>query len=97
VSTDSDDVQVTFDADADGYVLTVDGVRAGVAEVLRGDGVMIFTHTEVAPEFGGRGLAKALISRALADVAAQGLAVEARCHFVAAYLAKNPDAARLAG
>lgn len=97
MSTDSDDIQVTYDADASGYVLTVDGERAGVAETLRRDGVMIFTHTEVAPEYGGRGLAKVLISRALADVAAQDLAVEARCTFVAAYLAKNPDAARLAG
>lgn len=96
MSTHTEDVQVAYDADANGYVLTVDGERAGVAEVLRGDGVMIFTHTELAPEFGGRGLAKVLLSRALADVAAQDLAVEARCHFVAAYLMKNPDAARRA-
>jgi uncharacterized protein len=64
VNIHTEDVQVAYDTDANGYVLTVDGEPAGVAEVLRGDGVMIFTHTEIAPEFGGRGLAKVLLARA---------------------------------
>jgi hypothetical protein len=96
VSADGDDVQVAYDEAACGYVLTVDGERAGVAEVVLDDDLAIFTHTEIAPEFGGRGLGSVLLGRALADVAAQDLAVEARCGFVSAYLAKHPDAARTA-
>ncbi len=45
--------------------------RRGVLD----DDVAIFTHTEIAPEFGGRGSGSVLMGRALADVAAQGLAV----------------------
>ncbi len=90
MSADSDDVQVFYDEAACGYVLTVDGERAGVAEVVLDDGLAIFTHTEIAPEFGGRGLGSVLLGRALADVAAQELAVEARCGFVASYLAEAP-------
>lgn len=94
MSTHTEDVQMAYDADASGFVLTVDGELAGVAEVLRGNGVMIVTHTEIVPELGGLGLAKVLLARALADVAAQDLAVEARCHLAATCLMKNPDAAR---
>lgn len=93
----SEQIQVSFDDAASAYVVTVDGARAGTAEVILGEDVAVFTHTEIGAEFGGRGLAKVLLAEALADVGARGLAVESRCGFVSAYLAKNPDAARVAG
>lgn len=96
MSDDTADVQVGFEESESAYLLTVDGERAGTAGVVLLDDRAIFTHTEIGEAFGGRGLATRLIAGALADVARRDLPVEARCAFVAGYLAKNPDAARLA-
>ncbi|MDO8106262.1 GNAT family N-acetyltransferase [Isoptericola sp. b441] len=94
--TDDTGAQVRYDEEAGGYLLTVEGQRAGVAEVERRGDVMAFTHTEIDPDFGGRGLGTVLVSRALADVAEEGLAVEPECTFVAGYLERHPEAARRA-
>ncbi|AZG48345.1 GNAT family N-acetyltransferase [Gordonia insulae] len=50
----------------------------------------VFFHTEVAEEFGGRGLGTILIREALDDTRAQGRAIVGVCPMVAAFLRKNP-------
>jgi uncharacterized protein len=57
-----------------------------------GDGQISFLHTEVAPEFGGRGLAKQLVTEELADARRRGLAVLPYCPYVAKVIAQNLDA-----
>jgi uncharacterized protein len=59
------------------------------------DGVVTFTHTEVPPELGGKGIGSKLIKGALDQVRADGLKVIAMCPFVKAYLEKHPDYADL--
>lgn len=54
-------------------------------------GVITFTHTEVPPKFGGRGIGSALVRGALEAARARGLKVVAKCPFVAAYMAKHPE------
>lgn len=92
-------------ASAQRYEITVDGtadgVVAGFAEYRdRVDGAdteRIFFHTEVADEFGGRGLATILVRQALDDARARGLVIVGVCPLVAAFLEKHPeyaDAAR---
>lgn len=88
-----DSVEVRFDPEASAYVVLVDGVRAGEAQVQRDDGVVTFVHTELDPAFGGRGLGSRLVGGALALVRDEGLKVRVRCHFVHSYLAKHPEAA----
>jgi predicted GNAT family acetyltransferase len=56
---------------------------------------MTFTHTEVAPEVEGRGIASRLVQGALEQARAQGLKVVPRCRFVSAYIAKHPEFADL--
>lgn len=80
---------------------TADGVVAGFAEYRdRVDGAdteRVFFHTEVADEFGGRGLATTLVREALDDARARGLVIVGVCPLVAAFLEKHPeyaDAAR---
>ncbi|WP_129338213.1 GNAT family N-acetyltransferase [Cellulomonas endophytica] len=85
---------VRFDEGSSAYVLEVDGSPVGRADVRLGDGVAVFTHTEVDPDRGGQGLGTVLVREALADAARRGLAVEPACAFVAAYLRRHPDAAR---
>ncbi|MFE9748679.1 GNAT family N-acetyltransferase [Saccharothrix saharensis] len=73
------------------YEVRLDGELGGFAEYTAADGVVTFTHTEVAVE--GKGLGSRLVRHALEDVRAKGLTVVARCPFVRGYLEKHPELA----
>lgn len=79
------------------YEITADGEPAGFVEYHRHRGVIAFLHTEVGDEFGGQGVASALIEYALDDAREQGLRVEPFCPFVRGYLAKHPEYLDLVG
>ncbi|MFL1599734.1 GNAT family N-acetyltransferase [Gordonia sp. CNJ-863] len=75
---------------------TPDGVVAGFAEYRdRTDPETgterVFFHTEVAEEFGGRGLATILVRQALDDTRSRGLTIVGVCPLVAAFLGKHPE------
>ncbi len=76
---------------------TADGVVAGFAEYRdrvddSGAGTeRVFFHTEVAEEFGGRGLATILVREALDDARSRGLIIVGVCPLVAAFLEKHPE------
>ena len=72
-----------FELDADGHT--------AVAHYTLAPGVITFTHTEVPPELGGRGVGSKLARGALDDARAQGLKVVANCPFIAGYIAKHPE------
>jgi uncharacterized protein len=67
------------------------GDALGGFTVFRTDdeGRLVFPHTEIDPEFEGRGLGSALVGEALADVARRGEVVVPTCTFVAGYLRKH--------
>lgn len=90
------DPVVRFDPTSSAYLVTVDGEPAGAAFVQRDGDVVVFTHTEVDPQLEGRGVGSTLVAKALEDVTEQGLAVRPDCPFVAAYLRRHPEAARVA-
>ena len=50
-----------------------------------------FIHTEIAPEFGGRGLARQLVTEELDDARRRQLAVLPFCPFVRKIIAQSPD------
>ena len=73
------------------YEAHVDDALAGVLEyVVRRDRI-ILVHTEVTPEFEGRGVAAALTRFALDDARQLGRRVIAACPYVKQYLARHPD------
>jgi len=86
----SDEVTVSHDAAGHRYELHVGGQLAGyLAYSPRLDGVLIFTHTEVRPEYEGRGYAGLLAEAALDDARATGHKIVARCPYVASYIASH--------
>jgi len=88
-------ISVTHEADHCRFDLTVDGTPAGVLEYRRdGDAVEMF-HTEVHPEFGGRGLGATLVRHALDEAHAQRWTVTPTCWFVRDYIAAHPSDADL--
>ncbi|WP_047868740.1 GNAT family N-acetyltransferase [Nocardiopsis sp. RV163] len=71
-----------------------DGAPVGRADFVdppRGPGERVFFHTEVAPEFGGRGLAGLLVGEALADSARRDLTVVPVCPLFAKHLREHGD------
>jgi predicted GNAT family acetyltransferase len=76
------------------YELTVDGHLAATHYAISGN-VITFTHTEVPPELGGKGVGSKLIKGALDQVRAEGLKLIAQCQFVKAYIEKHAEYADL--
>ncbi|HAM26562.1 MAG TPA: GNAT family N-acetyltransferase [Microbacteriaceae bacterium] len=71
------------------YELTIDGARVGVATYRDVGDRRVFLHTEIDPDFAGRGLATELVEWALGDVRGKGKRIVAKCPMVAAYLSKH--------
>ncbi|WP_236795394.1 GNAT family N-acetyltransferase [Amycolatopsis sp. GM8] len=78
------------------YEISVDGKLAGFALYAGHGEQRVMYHTEIAGEFGGRGLSTVLVTEALADVRANGQRVVAVCPLVSAFLRKHPDQADIA-
>jgi hypothetical protein len=55
------------------------------------EGVMTISHTEVAPELEGQGIAAALVRAALAHARDHGLKVRPLCSYVQAYMRRHPE------
>ena len=73
------------------FVIEVDGRAVGLADFHDRDGRRVFPHTEVQPEFQGRGLATILVAEALRATRAEGLRIVPTCWMVAEYIDKNPE------
>ena len=83
---------LVHEADAGRYVLLLGDRVVGQAEYRsRPDGVRVFFHTEIDPDFEGRGLASRLTVGALAATRDEGLRVIAECPYVRAFVRKHPD------
>lgn len=86
------DVTLSHNESAKRYEAQLDGRLAGFAEYQLTDALIVFTHTEVDPEFEGRGVGDALARFALDDVAAQGTRkVLPLCPFIKAWIGKHRD------
>lgn len=62
-----------------------------IAEYTLPAGKIMFTHTEVPPEHGGKGLGTKLIEFALSAARERGLKVIPICPFFAAYMQKHAE------
>ena len=91
--SDDTTVTVTDNQDQHRFEARVDGELAGFAEYrLRGDDVIIFTHTEVDDAYEGRGVGSALARQALDAVRDAGeRRVVPRCPFIKAWIDRHPD------
>ena len=73
------------------FVIEVEGRAGGLADYHDRDGQRVFPHTEVLPQFQGRGLATILVAEALRVTRAEGLRIVPTCWMVAEYIDKNPE------
>jgi uncharacterized protein len=63
----------------------------GFTQYKRRGHLIAFIHTEVSPEYEGKGVASRLISAALDTSRKEGMAVLPFCPFVRGYIEKHPD------
>jgi predicted GNAT family acetyltransferase len=68
-----------------------DGELAGFADFKIENQVISYTHTEIDPRFGGKGLGSQLIKEALDKALEQDLEVAPYCSFVSAYIKKSGE------
>ena len=91
------DVVITDDPEGRRYEAHVGDELAGWVEYGRVGSRLVAFHTEVPPEFGGRGIASALVRRVLDDARAAGLTVTPRCPFFQAHFQRHPEDGDLLG
>jgi predicted GNAT family acetyltransferase len=72
------------------FQTVVDG-HLGVCDYRLAGSVMHLTHTEVAPELEGRGIAAALVQAALDHARAAGLKVNPLCSYVRSHMQRHPE------
>jgi len=77
------------------YELLLDGELVGLADYVRQNDRIVFTHTEVDPERRGNGWAQLLVESALRDAEREGLEVVPLCPFVSWYIEHHPEFATL--
>ncbi|WP_028709747.1 GNAT family N-acetyltransferase [Propionicicella superfundia] len=74
------------------FEATQDGALAGFAEYQLADALIVFTHTEVAPAFEGRGVGSAIARCALDQVRADGTRkVLPVCPFISGWISRHPE------
>lgn len=89
--TDSTGTQATIAAGENQFTISIDGRRVGLIDFYDRDGVRTFTHTEVDPAFGGRGLATILVGAALEAARTADLRIASHCSMVTQYIGKHPE------
>jgi uncharacterized protein len=77
------------------YEARLGGALAGWVDYGRVRTRLVALHTEVKPEFEGRGIASALVRRVLDDARAAGLTVTPRCPFFRRHFERHPEDADL--
>ena len=90
MATENNQIIVKDNRQENRFEANIDG-RIAVAEYIRRDPMIIFTHTEVPPELRGRGIATALAKGALDQARAQGLEIVARCPTIANFIERHPE------
>jgi uncharacterized protein len=73
------------------YSIAVGGKTVGFAAFVDRDNQRVFHHTEVDPEFGGRGLATILVEEALTATRADGKRIVPVCSMVANVIETHPE------
>lgn len=75
----------------DRFTIEVEGRTVGLADFYDRDGRRVFPHTEVVPQYQGRGLATILVAEALRVTRAARLRIVPTCWMVAEFIDKHPE------
>jgi predicted GNAT family acetyltransferase len=91
MASDKTGAETTVTREAERFTISVEGRPVGYTEFADHNGQRIFIHTEVASEFGGRGLATILAGEALTATRDAGLRIVTVCELVGGYIEKHGE------
>lgn len=91
MTPDSPDVTVENQPERHRYEVTCGGTLAGLMTYRQEGEQLDLVHTEILPEYEGKGLAAQLVARALDDVRARGQLVVPSCSYVAKFVQRHPQ------
>lgn len=77
--------------DARRYEARLDDALAGWVDYGRVRSRLVAVHTEVLPEYGGRGIGSALVRHVIDDARANGLRITPRCPLFASHFERHPE------
>lgn len=83
-------LEIKDNVNARQFETRVDGHLAKI-EYMEGGNRIFLTHTEVAPQLEGKGIAAALVERVLAIIEERGQKMVPLCPYVATFIRKNPE------
>ena len=86
-----DAVTVTDNRDLGRYEIRLGDDLAGFVTYRLRTGRITYIHTEVEPEFEGRGIGGLLAAAVLDDARARGLTVIPICPFISAWIKRHPE------
>ena len=90
-----ENLKVTDNKEKERFEIDLDG-KTALIDYSEQNGVVAMTHTEVPPEFEGKGVGSQLVKGALEIVKNDGKRVRPLCTFVAAYIERHPEYQSLA-
>lgn len=91
MTADKTGIETTVSLHQGRYSIAVEGRPVGLADFADLDNQRVFYHTEVDPQFGGRGLATILVERALNDARDEGKRIVPVCSMIDTVLNKHPE------
>jgi uncharacterized protein len=86
-----DNISFADNPEAHRFELHMDGKLAGHADYNLLKGAIMFTHTEVMPEYEGQGVGSKLAKSALDEVRKRGLHAIPMCQFIARYISRHAE------
>ena len=84
-------MNITHNTTAQRVETTIDGMTAYLSYQVAGDDTLIYDHTIVPKELGGRGLGTALVKHALDYANEHNKKIVPSCSFVASYINRRPE------
>ena len=84
------DIEIVHNEAAKRFETTIDG-HIGYISYQERDGKLVYDHTIVPQELGGRGVGSALVKHALTYARDNDKKVVPQCSFVSSYIDKHPD------
>ncbi len=84
------DINIVHNEAAKRFETSIDG-HVGYISYQERDGKLVYDHTIVPQELGGRGVGSALVKHALNYARDNGKKVVPQCSFVASYIDKHPE------
>ena len=85
-----ENLKVIDNKEKERFEIDLDG-KTALIDYSEQNGVVAMTHTEVPPEFEGKGVGSKLVKGALEIVKNDGKRVRPLCTFVAAYIKRHPE------